>query len=130
MPEGTHILIVDDEPSLLGLMKTYLGRLGYVVTGCADGASTRAEMESGGSQFELMVADVTLPDVDGIELALTVAKAHPELKVLLCSGIPVAMNRIPKEMRNRFSSLDKPFAPNQLAGAIEKLLRTKVSTQS
>jgi two-component system cell cycle sensor histidine kinase/response regulator CckA len=122
---SVRILLVDDEPPLLRLMQTYLKKLGYTVEACLDGRSATAAFDAAGGAFDLLVADVTLPDISGKDLAVQLAASQPKLRVLLCSGYPVQLNGLPDNLRDRFGALDKPFVPNMLASSVEKLLRKK-----
>jgi DNA-binding NtrC family response regulator len=120
-----RILLVDDEASLLRLMHTYLTKLGYEVEACADGKSASAAFDAAGGKFDLIVADVTLPDVSGQDLAVEIASSNPSVRVLLCSGYPVQLSALPDDVRDRFGALDKPFLPNMLASQVEKLVKKK-----
>jgi DNA-binding NtrC family response regulator len=123
MGDIVRILLVDDEPALLRLMQTYLNRLGYDVEACSDAKSALEVFES--KSFDLVVADVTLPDRSGQDMAIEMANEDPKLRVLVCSGYPVQMTSIPAGTRERFASLQKPFLPNMLASTIEGLLRKR-----
>jgi two-component system, cell cycle sensor histidine kinase and response regulator CckA len=123
--QPVRILLIDDEPSLLRLMQTFLTRLGYAVEACADGKSGMAAFEAAPGQFQLLVADVTLPDISGQDLAVQLATRDPNLLVLLCSGYPVHLAALPDNVRPRFDALEKPFLPNMLAGAVEKMVKKK-----
>jgi two-component system, cell cycle sensor histidine kinase and response regulator CckA len=123
MSEAVRVLLVDDEPPLLRLMETYLEKLGYAVEGCADGKSAIEEFDRASGAFDLLVADLTLPDISGQDLAVQLARKNKNLRVLLCSGYPVQLQLVPDDIRSRFGALDKPFLPNMLASSMEKLLR-------
>jgi DNA-binding NtrC family response regulator len=123
--KNIRILLVDDEPPLLGLMKTFLTKLGYEVQACPDATSATAAFESAGGKFDLIVADVTLPGVSGQEMSIELAKNNPDVRVLLCSGYPVQLHTLPEDLRGRFAALDKPFLPNMLATTVEKLINKR-----
>jgi DNA-binding NtrC family response regulator len=74
----------------------------------------------------LLVADLTLPDLPGQDMALRMLEENPELRILLCSGYPFAVDSLPAPVQKRFASLQKPFLPNMLAKAIEDLLQRKI----
>ena len=117
------ILIVDDEPPLLKLMQAYLERLGYDVTSCPNAAQALAQFQSANVNFALVVADLSLPDMSGDEMALRMAEMNPTLKVLLCSGYPFDIESLPEGVKRRSSALQKPFLPNMLAQEVEALLQ-------
>jgi DNA-binding NtrC family response regulator len=125
MADSMRILLVDDEPPLLKLMHTYLARLGYSVVACADRESARTAFDAEPAGFDLIVADVTLTDGSGQDMAVEMAAKEANVRVLLCSGYPVQLNSIPAAVRDRFACLDKPFLPNMLASMVEKLTHQK-----
>ncbi len=114
------LVLVDDEPALLRLMQMYLTKLGYNVSGHRDGTS--AEQVFADGSVDLLIVDLTLPDISGDALGLKLARAHPNLRVLVCSGYPFDARSLPEDVRDRFMSLQKPFVPRMLAQCIEELL--------
>jgi DNA-binding response OmpR family regulator len=86
MPDNTTILVVDDEPAVLRVLRAVLERDGYDVLTACDVAT--AKQAAPGRHIALILSDIDLPDGTGLELCLW-AKARPELAqapVLLCSG--------------------------------------------
>jgi len=123
MDPAIRILLIEDDPQLSRFMQTYLKQLGYTVELCMDGKSALAAFERAPDQFEVVVADLTLPDMSGQDLAIQLAEKDPKLRVLLASGYMVPLNTLPENLRDRFGALQKPFLPNALTGSIEKLLK-------
>jgi len=121
-----RILLVDDEAALTKLMQTYLGRLGYAVDSALNASEALAVFERNKTQYDLLVADLTLPDRPGQEMALDMLTQRPNLRVLLCSGYPFEVESLSLDVQPRFASLQKPFLPNMLAKAIEDLLQRKI----
>ena len=115
MPGPIRILLVEDEPALLKLMKSYLERLGYEVEAHATGSQAMAAFEQTDRGFSLLIADMTLPDMPGLDLALALAKQSEILKVLLCSGYPFDVSSIDDQLQHRFRFLQKPFLPGMLS---------------
>jgi len=60
------------------------------------------------------LADLTLPDGSGLELAGAFLRADPNLRVVLCSGYPLALEMLPEGDRERATLLQKPFSPQEL----------------
>jgi DNA-binding NtrC family response regulator len=118
-----RILLVDDEPALTRLMQMYLSRMGYTVDVSLLAGEALGLFEANPQVYKLVVADITLPDMAGNEMAVQMAERNPNLRILLCSGYPFAVDSLPEHMRDRFASLQKPFLPNMLAEAVEKLLQ-------
>jgi DNA-binding NtrC family response regulator len=120
--EKARILLVDDEPALARLMQTVLNRSGYAVDVCGDATAAFAAYEGATDPYQVVVADVTLPGLSGQDMAVQMLQRNPTLRVLLCSGYPVAVESLPENVQNRVAYLQKPFLPNMLAKALEELL--------
>lgn len=118
-----HILVVDDEVALLGLVQMYLGRLGYSVEKAENAAAALAVVNGDAGRFKVAVVDLTLPDRPGKDLAIELARMNEELKVLVCSGYPFETEALPADVKSRFGFLQKPFLPKMLAAAVEELLK-------
>ena len=120
---NVRILLVDDEPALTRLMQTYLARMGYTVDTSLRAGEALALFDANPEGYKLLVADITLPDMPGSDMAVQMADRNPNLRILLCSGYPFAVDSLPERIRHRFASLQKPFLPNMLAEALEQLLQ-------
>lgn len=118
-----RILLVDDEAALTRLLQTYLSRIGYSVDSSLDAKGAFSQAEQSTKPYDLLVADITLPDMPGNEMALRMLDTSPSLRVLLCSGYPFDVTALPENVQHRCSALLKPFLPNMLAQAIEELLQ-------
>jgi DNA-binding NtrC family response regulator len=125
MPQDITILVVDDEPQLLRLMQAFLERLGYRVEGFGNAADALRRFESSPAGFDVLIADLTLPDMPGQELAISMFRANPSLRVLICSGYPFELGTLPDDMRPKAAVLQKPFVPKMLAKSIEDLLNRR-----
>lgn len=126
MPTG-RILIVDDEPALLRLMQTYLTKLGYTTQPCADSATAWSAFTAVPGSFDLVIADFSLAGETGDKLAIRMLEARDGIVALLCSGYPFEVEAVPEHLRPRFATLQKPFAPNMLAEAVQDLLSRRAS---
>jgi two-component system, cell cycle sensor histidine kinase and response regulator CckA len=122
MSQTTRILAIDDEAPLVGLIEKFLSRMGFTVDTALDGTSAWERFEAAAEPYHLVIADLTLPDANGLELASRMMRAQPDLKVLLCSGYPVDLSTMPAEFQSRVNSLQKPFLPNMLTAAVNELL--------
>ena len=122
---ATHasILVVDDEPALLRLMQTFLERQGYEVQAMGTASAALDDFRVQPERFDLVVADLTLPDMAGQDMALEMIRLSTRVRVLLCSGYPFAIKSLPREVQSRFSVLQKPFLPDMLTRSVSELLR-------
>ncbi len=85
-PQGTRILVVDDQPELAELIKTVLGEEGYVVSVCTDGREAIRMIES--EMPAAVILDIMMPETDGFEV-LRQLRTNPigqRLPVILMSG--------------------------------------------
>jgi len=117
------ILVVDDEPPLRRLMQAFLQRMGYEVVICGDATTAHAEFDRQPGRFHLVVADLSLPDQPGQEMALAMLLRQPGLRILLCSGYPFELETLPEDCQWHFASLQKPFVPSMLTSAVRELLK-------
>jgi DNA-binding NtrC family response regulator len=121
VPRG-HILLVDDEPSLLRMMSTYLQRLGYSVTTCATTDRACAEIQAHPEGFDAAVLDATMDGLTMEELALLMLRANPAMRILGASGYPVDMSALEAAAPRRVAFLHKPFTPQMLAASLGRML--------
>jgi DNA-binding NtrC family response regulator len=121
--------LVDDEAPLLKLMQTFLARIGYQVESNTSPAAALTSFEAEPESFKLVVADLTMPEMSGEEMALRMVSLNPNLRVLLCSGYPFDVRSLPEKVRSQFGVLQKPFVPKMLTGAVEELLSRKLNAQ-
>lgn len=114
------LLLVDDEHSLVGLLKKYLEREGFSVEVAADGATALAAAEA--RTFDLAVLDLHLPDMAGEEVMKRLMKRQRGCRILISSGTPFSQDSLPVEDRVRVGFLMKPYMPRQLLTALRGML--------
>jgi len=122
------ILLVEDETPLLALLTKFLERSGYDVTPCETGAAALAEFRSHGDRFHLVILDLTLPDVQGEEV-LDALLAESQLKIVISSGRPFAVETLPEDVQSRVAAILKPYMPKMLLEAMDSLLAESASAQ-
>src|SRR3977135_1798984 len=97
---GARLLLVDDEAPLLKLMETFLGRIGYQVVSYTSAAAALVRFEGVPEKFGLVVADLTMPEMSGEQMALRMIGLNPNIRVLLCSGYPFDLRSLPEHVRD------------------------------
>lgn len=116
---GETVLVVEDSDLLRNLMRSVLERAGYVVH-VADNGETAIEAIQANGPPAIVVADVEMPRMGGLELSRRVESDYPGVPVLLVSGY-AAEGKIDDLARREF--LQKPFTPAQLTERIGALLQ-------
>ena len=126
----TRILIIDDEEDIRYQMRLLLEGEGYEVEE-AGGGREGLEVLSGDSQFDLVVTDVLMPDIDGIEVVKQLPELHPSTKVLAVSGggetMPAQWSLRLTEMYGTDAVLHKPFGNEQFINTVKKLLSVELA---
>jgi PAS domain S-box-containing protein len=85
-PVRGHVLVVDDEASIVGFMTELLESLGCRVTGLQRAADALRLVQKAPQAVDLVITDQTMPDITGIELAWALLAIRPDLPVVLCTG--------------------------------------------
>ena len=115
-----RILLAEDDDNMRVFLARALERAGHQVVAAGDG-NTALELATGGD-FDLLLADVVMPGLDGIELARRASVVLPDLRVMFITGFAaVALNQ-PGFARRQPTVLAKPFHLRQLVLEIDKLL--------
>ncbi len=116
-----RILIAEDETAVRTFIKRALAHKGHQVTEVCDGL--QALQALGGQQFHLLITDIVMPGLDGIGLALRVARDHPKLPVLLITGYAAERQRAHNLEELICDVVTKPFTLQQICDAAERALR-------
>jgi CheY-like chemotaxis protein len=114
------ILVVEDEPQVRTLLKTMLAQSGFDVIAAKDGTSAFRELRKRGGEFDLVVTDVDMGRMNGLELAESVRSEYPSVPILFVSGLPVAPGELEKVAPGTLL-LSKPFTSAALLEAVQKL---------
>ena len=120
------VLLVEDDPGLLEALAFALGVGGYDVLKAAAGDAAVAVTRRCGRPIDIVVTDVVLPGMSGIELVRTLSAERPSLKSLYMSGYPreVLQEHGLEDAEDRF--LSKPFSLDRLEEKIEACVRPQV----
>jgi signal transduction histidine kinase/CheY-like chemotaxis protein len=121
---GEKVLVVDDDPLVLQLVRTTLERAGYRVQSALSAEDAlRSYADAVADPFRLVVSDVAMPRIDGIELAVRLRRRDHEARVLFISGQEVVDDRMPRDLPGRpIDLLPKPFRPEGLLRAVRSAL--------
>ena len=118
-----HLLVVDDDDRIRSLLKQFLKRAGFRVTGAADAEAARRLAAM--LDFDLMILDVMMPGEDGFSFIrwLRSQPGYTALPVLMLTARGVAADRIEGLSLGADDYLSKPFEPKELLLRVEAILR-------
>jgi DNA-binding NtrC family response regulator len=121
--QGAPIMVIDDDPALLGFTSKYLTRLGYRVSPYRSSEEAWKRFTSLGAEYSLVVIDVSMPALSGEQLSRMMLCEKPEIRVILTSGYPFDMEQLLGACDpERAAFLHKPFTPAMLAETVARLL--------
>lgn len=119
---GCHVIaVVDDDPRILESLQDLLESAGYEASVHASGPSLLA---SGLDHIDVLIADVGMPEMDGIELRERVKQARPELPVILISGRRDLTDELPVHDAGYTELFRKPFDGQALLEAVSQALQS------
>jgi DNA-binding response OmpR family regulator len=114
------LLVVDDEPLVRDVETQMLRLQGYTVLE-AENAAEALRVAAATKTIHLLITDLTMPDVDGLELAHRFREVHPKIPVLMVSGsLPLLRDRA--DDLDQFTFLPKPFHFGELLHKVRALL--------
>lgn len=121
-PGNETILLTEDEASVRALARYILKLLGYVVLEAAHGREAMEIAEAFADSIHLLVTDVIMPEISGLQLAERLRERRTEMKVLYLSGYSEDWLMQDTTSRLGTSFLQKPFSPTMLAQSVRKAL--------
>jgi len=119
---GELILVVDDEVSIRQTQQRALINSGYTVVTAADGQEALDQMANLGVNVRLVVTDVMMPVMDGLELVRTLRRQFPNLPVITVSGMQTYRSEFNKMPPPKILHLGKPYSLNELLAVIREAL--------
>ena len=115
------ILLVDDDPDIRSLTRTFLEHEGYVVYSSGD-AERAVQIFKGVPQIDLLLTDLYMPERSGLELAAELKELRRELPVLMISGGMVDGVQKARLQQEGWSFLAKPFRLPELLSTVHRIL--------
>lgn len=123
-----RILVVDDEPSILTLVKFNLEKSGFHVTTASDGR--KAVEVCTQESFDLIVLDIMLPELDGIEVLKELRKNQIDTPVILLTAKDEELDKIIGLELGADDYMTKPFSPRELTARVKAILRRSANIES
>jgi DNA-binding response OmpR family regulator len=123
--KSLRILVIDDERVICDACRLVLAEKSHAVDHCLTGRKGLLAIESGA--YDLILLDVKLPDIDGMEILRTVREKASEPVVIVMTGYSTLSNALQAMKLGAADYLAKPFTDDELIEAVEKLFRNEDS---
>ncbi|HIE10577.1 MAG TPA: sigma-54-dependent Fis family transcriptional regulator [Kiritimatiellae bacterium] len=114
------ILLVDDEPSILSVLSTLLKAEGHEVTPALGGAKGRELLSA--AEFDLMISDIRMADMDGMQLLRVARKEQPQMAVIMITAYGSVETAVEAMKQGAFDYVTKPFKVDELLITVQRAL--------
>lgn len=123
MIKPANILIIDDDEAIRDSCKQVLTLAGYIVKGAKDGIEGLQLFRK--EFFDVVLLDLKLPDLNGMEILSQIKEDHPETPVIIITGFASIESAVEAIKQGAFNYLPKPFNPEELRVVVRKALENK-----
>ncbi len=120
---NARILVVDDEEIVIRSCLRILGESGYQLEAVRDGAEALKKVEE--EPFDVIILDVMMPRIDGVEVLRRVKESHPDIDVIMVTGLSQIDTAVQSMKLGAFDYLPKPFDPDELKLVVERALERR-----
>lgn len=121
-----QILVVDDERDIRDGSERILTRKGYRVTTASNGEEALQHVEE--TRFAIVLLDLKMPGMDGLEVLRLIRESHPETLVIVITGYATIETAIEAMKRGAYDFMPKPFKPDQLRIVVDRAIELKQLT--
>ena len=121
---GSYVLVVDDEPGVRRFATRALEDEGFGVHEAADGAEALELVRGGVVDFGVVLSDIVMPRLNGVQLLQSLSVLRPELPVILMSGYGTAQ-LAEHDISSPCGVLSKPFSSDALVAEVRRCLRSR-----
>jgi len=115
----SRILLAEDDDSLRGFLARALERAGHDVTACADGEEAVAFLDE---PWDLLLTDIVMPGLDGIEVARQAAAKHPGLRIMFITGFAAVALAAGEQAPAGSKVLSKPIHLREIVSEVERMI--------
>lgn len=119
MNDKLQVLIVDDEEQMLSAMEAVLGRLGHIIFKASNGIEALAILDR--SKVDLVISDMKMPEMGGLELLAEVHSKYPTLPMVMITAYGTINHAVEAMKNGAFDFITKPFSAEDLEGVITRL---------
>src|SRR6185312_11294476 len=116
--ESARILVVDDEKFIRDIIADFLAMEGYVVRTAEDGAAAADELRR--ARFDLVISDLKMPRMGGLELLREVSEAHPDTMTIIMTGFGTVETAIDAMKRGAYDYILKPFKVEEVIHVVQR----------
>jgi len=116
------LLIVEDDESVRTLAARALERAGHQIDVAADGAQGLASIRAADGGYDLVVSDIRMPEMDGIEMAKAAAAAYPAMRIMLVTGYADQRERAEELNGIIRDVVQKPFTLAEIRERVDRAL--------
>lgn len=116
----SHILVVDDEGVIREGLRRILERAGHLVTLALNGRQALDHMQK--EMFDLVISDLKMPGMGGLEVLRLIGRLQPEIPVLIITGYSTAEMAADAVACGAFDFLSKPFTPDQILTLVNRAI--------
>lgn len=120
---AVKVLVVDDDKEICDYMETFLAQDGFQVTAKNDPTQVEEEVRIGG--YHLVVLDLMMPKMDGIELLTRIRKIDSDIAVVIFTGYPSLETAVQSIKLDAIDYLKKPFVPEELREVLDRVMKKK-----
>ena len=120
-PESIRILIVDDDPVVLEIMKSFVATFGYPYLTAGNGREALDILDR--EEVNLLVTDIKMPEMDGIELLRQCRKRHPEIGVIVVTGLSGEYSYVDVINEGAIDFMTKPFDGQEFKAKLQRAVR-------
>lgn len=116
--ERPRVLVVDDEKFIRDILADFLGMEGYVVRTAEDGSRAVEELRK--AQFDMIISDLKMPRMGGLELLREVEKTHPDALTVIMTGFGTVETAIDAMKRGAYDYILKPFKVEEIVHIVQR----------
>lgn len=116
-----HILVIDDEASIIQMATQILEKHGYTVTSFMDGKEAIEHFRAQPYQYDVVITDLIMPNIPGSEIASTISSINPNVPIILSTGFSDKIGKSTCASWGVDRVINKPFTINELLSSIESL---------
>ncbi|HKT53026.1 MAG TPA: response regulator [Caulobacteraceae bacterium] len=118
-PNAPRILLAEDDESLRGFLARALERAGYEVIACPDGETA---VEALDQAFHVLLTDIVMPGIDGIEVARIAAQRQPQIRIMFITGFAAVALSAGDRAPAGAKVLSKPVHLREIVAEVERMM--------